>query len=120
MEGVPSCIDRGIEKMPSDRVLYGGWESQQWGVGDLDFTLDRQDWLQASDMDRKSTLWSHRLFFNGEERVTSTLAPFVWAAPSPEIKIFLSTHLAHDAPHPASFDRLTHPAVRTPPNYLAN
>jgi len=26
--------------------------------------------LKATDLERQSTLWSHRLFFNGEERVT--------------------------------------------------
>src|SRR5881628_1254544 len=92
IDDVLSFIDRGIEKMPSYMDLYRRWESQQWSVGDIDFSLDRQDWLEASDLDRKATLWSHRLFFNGEERVTATLAPFVWAAPTPEIEVFLSTH----------------------------
>jgi len=71
IDDVLSFIDRGIEKMPSYMDLYRRWESQQWAVGDLDFSLDRQDWLDASEMDRKATLWSHRLFFNGEERVTA-------------------------------------------------
>jgi ribonucleoside-diphosphate reductase beta chain len=93
--------------------LYRRWESQQWAVGDLDFTLDRQDWLESSELDRKATLWSHRLFFNGEERVTSTLAPFVWAAPSPEIEIFLSTQMADEARHTAFFDRWWHEVVGT-------
>jgi len=75
IDDVLSFIDRGIENMPSYMDLYRRWESQQWSVGDLDFTLDRQDWLKATDLERKSTLWSHRLFFNGEERVTATLAP---------------------------------------------
>ena len=67
IDDVLSFIDRGIEKMPSYMDLYRRWESQQWSVGDIDFSLDRQDWLEASDLDRKATLWSHRLFFNGEE-----------------------------------------------------
>src|SRR5437763_15877159 len=85
IDDVLSFIDRGIENMPSYMDLYRRWEAQQWAVADLDFTLDREDWLQATDLEKKATLWSHRLFFNGEERVTATLAPFVWAAPSPEI-----------------------------------
>src|SRR6266576_2512144 len=105
IDDVLSFIDRGIEKMPSYMDLYRRWESQQWAVGDLDFSLDRQDWLDASEMDRKATLWSHRLFFNGEERVTSTLAPFVWAAPSPEVEIFLSTQMVDEARHTVFFDR---------------
>src|SRR5207247_10773092 len=83
IDDVLSFIDRGIGNMPSYMDLYRRWEAQQWAVSDLDFTIDRQDWLESSDQDRKATLWSHRLFFNGEERVTSTLAPFVWAAPTP-------------------------------------
>src|ERR1700676_4490000 len=87
IDDVLSFIDRGIETMPSYMDLYRRWESQQGAVGDLAFTLDRQDLLQSTELEQKSTLWSHRLFFNGEERVTATLAPFVWAAPTPEIEI---------------------------------
>src|SRR5690349_22047431 len=105
IDDVLSFIDRGIENMPSYMDLYRRWESQQWAVGDLDFTLDRQDWLEATEQDRKATLWSHRLFFNGEERVTSTLAPFVWAAPAPEIEIFLSTQMVDEARHTVFFQK---------------
>lgn len=113
IDDVLSFIDRGIENMPSYMDLYRRWESQQWAVADLDFTLDRQDWLEATDQDRKATLWSHRLFFNGEERVTSTLAPFVWAAPIPEVEIFLSTQMVDEARHTVFFDRWWHEVVGT-------
>jgi ribonucleoside-diphosphate reductase beta chain len=105
IDDVLSFIDRGIESMPSYMDLYRRWESQQWKVGDIDFSLDRQDWLDSSEQDRKATLWSHRLFFNGEERVTATLAPFVWAAPTPEIEIFLSTQMVDEARHTVFFQR---------------
>lgn len=105
IDDVLSFIDRGIERMPSYLDLYRRWEAQQWSVGDLDFSLDRQDWLESNDIERKATLWSHRLFFNGEERVTSTLAPFVWAAPTPEIEIFLSTQMVDEARHTIFFEK---------------
>ncbi len=105
IDDVLSFIDRGIENMPSYMDLYRRWETQQWAVADIDFSLDRQDWLEATDLDRKATLWSHRLFFNGEERVTATLAPFVWAAPTPEIEVFLSTQMVDEARHTAFFER---------------
>ena len=105
IDDVLSFIDRGIENMPSYMDLYRRWESQQWAVSDLDFSLGRQDWLESSDQDRKATLWSHRLFFNGEERVTATLAPFVWAAPTPEIEVFLSTQMVDEARHTVFFER---------------
>ncbi|HEV2033006.1 MAG TPA: ribonucleotide-diphosphate reductase subunit beta [Candidatus Dormibacteraeota bacterium] len=113
IDDVLSFIDRGIERMPSYMDLYRRWESQHWSVSDLDFTLDRQDWLKASDLEKKSTLWSHRLFFNGEERVTATLAPFVWAAPTPEIEIFLSTQMVDEARHTVFFDRWWREVVGT-------
>ncbi|HET9783134.1 MAG TPA: ribonucleotide-diphosphate reductase subunit beta [Candidatus Dormibacteraeota bacterium] len=105
IDDVLSFIDRGIERMPSYMDLYRRWEAQQWAVGDIDFTLDRQDWLESTEIDRKATMWSHRLFFNGEERVTSTLAPFVWAAPTPEIEIFLSTQMVDEARHTVFFEK---------------
>jgi ribonucleoside-diphosphate reductase beta chain len=113
IDDVLAFIDRGIENMPSYMDLYRRWESQQWSVADLDFTLDREDWLKSTELEKKSTLWSHRLFFNGEERVTSTLAPFVWAAPTPEIEIFLSTQMVDEARHTVFFQRWWQEVVGT-------
>ncbi|HEY0830915.1 MAG TPA: ribonucleotide-diphosphate reductase subunit beta [Candidatus Dormibacteraeota bacterium] len=113
IDDVLSFIDRGIENMPSYMDLYRRWEAQQWAVGDLDFSLDRQDWLEATDLEKKATLWSHRLFFNGEERVTATLAPFVWAAPTPEIEIFLSTQMVDEARHTVFFQKWWHEVAGT-------
>jgi len=113
IDDVLSFIDRGIENMPSYMDLYRRWEAQQWAVADLDFSLDRKDWLESDDLDRKATLWSHRLFFNGEERVTATLAPFVWAAPTPEIEIFLSTQMVDEARHTVFFEKWWHDVVGT-------
>src|SRR3989442_14682624 len=74
IDDVLSFIDGGIENMPSYMDLYRRWEAQQWAVGDLDFSLDRQDWLDASVLGRKATMWSHRLLVDGQERGTSTFA----------------------------------------------
>src|SRR5260370_22292201 len=93
--------------------LYRRWEAQQWAVSDIDFTLARQDWIDFSEGDGMARLWSHRLFCNGEERVTATLAPFVWAAPTPEIEIFLSTQMVDEARHTAFFQRWWHEVVGT-------
>jgi ribonucleoside-diphosphate reductase beta chain len=113
IDDVLSFIDRGIENMPSYLDLYRRWEAQQWSVSDIDFALDRQDWLDATDFERKATLWSHRLFFNGEERVTATLAPFVWAAPTPEIEVFLSTQMVDEARHTIFFEKWWRDVVRS-------
>jgi len=104
IDDVLAFIDRGIESMPSYMDLYRRWEKQQWAVADLDFGPDRANWLAMSEDEKKYALWTMRLFFNGEERVTATLAPFVWAAPSPEIEVFLSTQMVDEARHAVFFD----------------
>jgi ribonucleoside-diphosphate reductase beta chain len=106
-------IDRGLENMPTYLDLFRRWEKQHWAVSDLDFGPDRQRWLEATELERNATLWSRRLFFNGEERVTATLAPFVWAAPKPEIEMFLSTQMVDEARHTIFFDRWWREVVGT-------
>lgn len=106
-------IDRGLERMPSYMDLYRRWETQQWAVSDLDFTPDREYWRNAAQLDRDATLWGRRLFFNGEERVTATLAPFIWASPKPEIELFLSTQMVDEARHTVFFERWWREVVGT-------
>jgi ribonucleoside-diphosphate reductase beta chain len=105
IDDVLLSIDQGLERMPSYTDLYRRWERQQWAVSDLDFTTDRELWDQSTDLDRMAILWSRRQFFYGEERVTAALAPFVWAAPTPEIGLFLSTQVADEARHTVFFER---------------
>jgi ribonucleoside-diphosphate reductase beta chain len=113
IDDVLAFIDRGLENMPSYMDLYRRWETQQWAVSDLDFTADREHWMRSSEFEREVTLWGRRLFFNGEERVTATLAPFVWAAPKPEIEVFLSTQMVDEARHTVFFDRWWREVVGT-------
>jgi ribonucleoside-diphosphate reductase beta chain len=106
-------IDRGLENLPSYLDLFRRWEKQQWAVADLDFTPDRERWLASEQLEKDATLWGRRLFFTGEERVTATLAPFVWAAPSPEIELFLSSQMADEARHTVFFERYWREVVGT-------
>jgi ribonucleoside-diphosphate reductase beta chain len=113
IDDVLAFIDRGLDGLPSYMDLFRRWETQAWTVSDLDFTADREHWLQSSEFEREVTLWGRRLFFNGEERVTATLAPFVWAAPKPEIELFLSTQMVDEARHTVFFDRWWREVVGT-------
>jgi ribonucleoside-diphosphate reductase beta chain len=105
VDDVQAQMDSYLDPEVDSASLYRRWEKQQWAVSDLDFTPDRENWLAASDLEREATLWGRRLFFNGEERVTATLAPFVWAAPTPEIELFLSTQMVDEARHTVFFER---------------
>jgi ribonucleoside-diphosphate reductase beta chain len=85
--------------------LYGLWERQNWKAHEIDFTVDKQQWLATPSEGQLDTMWSMSSFYIGEERVAAELAPFVMAAPSGEIEIFLATQLVDEARHAAFFDR---------------
>ena len=85
--------------------LYALWERQNWKAHEIDFTVDKEQWLATPSISQLDTMWSFSSFYIGEERVAADLAPFVMAAPSGEIEIFLATQLVDEARHAAFFDR---------------
>jgi ribonucleoside-diphosphate reductase beta chain len=87
------------------RQLYALWERQNWKATELDFSVDREQWVVTPREAQESTIWSLGSFYVGEERVTADLAPFLQAAPTGEIELFLATQLADEARHAAFFDR---------------
>jgi ribonucleoside-diphosphate reductase beta chain len=87
------------------RQLYALWERQNWKATELDFTVDKEQWVTTPREAQESTIWSLGSFYVGEERVTADLAPFLLAAPTGEIELFLATQLADEARHAAFFDR---------------
>ena len=87
------------------RQLYALWERQNWKATELDFSVDREQWVTTPREAQESTIWSLGSFYVGEERVTADLAPFLQAAPTGEIELFLATQLVDEARHAAFFDR---------------
>ena len=87
------------------RQLYALWERQNWRATELDFTVDKEQWVTTPREAQESTIWSLGSFYVGEERVTADLAPFLLAAPTGEIELFLATQLVDEARHAAFFDR---------------
>src|SRR3954468_19838033 len=87
------------------RQLYALWERQNWRATELDFTVDREHWVVTPREAQESTIWSLGSFYVGEQRVTADLAPFLQAAPTGEIELFLATQLVDEARHAAFFDR---------------
>jgi ribonucleoside-diphosphate reductase beta chain len=87
------------------RQLYALWERQNWKAHEIDFTVDREQWVVTPREAQESTIWTLGSFYVGEERVTADLAPFLAAAPSGEIELFLATQLVDEARHAAFFDR---------------
>jgi ribonucleoside-diphosphate reductase beta chain len=87
------------------KQLYALWERQNWRASELDFSVDREQWLATPTSSQENTIWTLGSFYVGEERVTADLAPFLMAAPSGEIELFLSTQLVDEARHAAFFDR---------------
>src|SRR5215217_2915069 len=97
--------DRDGDGLLDYRQLYALWERQNWKATELDFSVDREQWVITPSEAQESTIWSLGSFYVGEERVTADLAPFLHAAPTGEIELFLATQLVDEARHAAFFDR---------------
>jgi ribonucleoside-diphosphate reductase beta chain len=107
--GDPAHDEAGDARRRGDLMgyeqLYALWERQNWRAHEIDFSEDREQWLASPSEAQESMLWSLGAFYIGEERVTADLAPFLLAAPSGEVEIFLATQLVDEARHAAFFDR---------------
>jgi ribonucleoside-diphosphate reductase beta chain len=108
-QGDPAHESEGKRRAGGDLLSYGQlyalWEKQNWKAHELDFTVDKEQWLTTPGESQAHTAWSLGSFYIGEERVTADLAPFLLAAPSGEVELFLATQLVDEARHTAFFDR---------------
>ncbi len=108
-QGDPAHDSEGARRsggsLLSYEQLYALWERQNWKAHEIDFSVDREHWLVTPRASQIDTAWSLASFYIGEERVTADLAPFLLAAPSGEIELFLATQLVDEARHTAMFDR---------------
>jgi ribonucleoside-diphosphate reductase beta chain len=105
IDGVLAELDGSLERGSSYDDLYRRWEEQHWLATALDLTRDRDDWLALGPPRRTYLRWALTQFFQGEESVTVSLAPFVDAAPDPEHHRFLATQLVDEARHALLFQR---------------
>jgi ribonucleoside-diphosphate reductase beta chain len=96
---------RGTDGLLDYPDLYALWERQNWSAHELDFSVDREQWVTTPAESQMHTTWSLGSFYIGEERVTADLVPFVAAAPSGEVEAFLATQLVDEARHAVFFDR---------------
>ncbi len=113
IDDVLSIVDRGLENLPSYLDLYRKAIKQAWSPDELDFSRDRAEWESLSPETKKRRIWSMRMFFDGEERVASLLAPLVWAAPNKEVEAFVATQLTDEVRHTVFFDRYWREVVGT-------
>jgi ribonucleoside-diphosphate reductase beta chain len=108
-QGDPAHEAEGKRRAGGDLLSYGQlyalWEKQNWKAHELDFTVDKEQWLTTPEESQAHTACSLGSFYIGEERVTADLAPFLLAAPSGEVELFLATQLVDEARHTAFFDR---------------
>ena len=108
-QGDPAHDSEGARRsgggLLSYQELYALWERQNWSAHEIDFSVDREQWLATPTASQVDTAWSLASFYIGEERVTADLAPFLLAAPSGEVELFLATQLVDEARHTAMFDR---------------
>jgi ribonucleoside-diphosphate reductase beta chain len=99
------AADRGQVQLLDYQQLYELWERQQWLTQELDFTQDREDWSSFPPEERQQRMYGLSSFFIGEQRVTEELGPMMTAAPTEDMRVFLSTQIADEARHVRFFDR---------------
>ena len=97
--------DRGRTELLDYRQLYELWERQQWLTQELDFSRDREDWQGFPEDERFQRMYGLSSFFIGEQKVTEELGPMMRAAPTEDMRVFLSTQIADEARHVRFFDR---------------
>jgi ribonucleoside-diphosphate reductase beta chain len=98
--------DTGKFELLDYTELYELWERQQWATQEIDFSQDRIDWHERiSKEERYQRMYGLSAFFIGEQRVTDELGPIMRAAPTEEMRIFLSTQIADEARHVRFFNR---------------
>jgi ribonucleoside-diphosphate reductase beta chain len=102
---VIESADRGQVQLLDYKQLYQLWERQQWLTQELDFTQDREDWQGFPADERRQRMYGLSSFFIGEQRVTEELGPMMVAAPTEDMRVFLSTQIADEARHVRFFDR---------------
>ncbi|MDQ2904194.1 MAG: ribonucleotide-diphosphate reductase subunit beta [Chloroflexota bacterium] len=105
IENVLNIIDEGLVHLPTYRELYYRWERQQWQSQEIDFSVDRQQWAGMSHEEREERIYGLAAFFRGEACVTDTLAPYVYAMPDEEMRLFLTTQVVDEARHTVFFAR---------------
>jgi ribonucleoside-diphosphate reductase beta chain len=103
--GDPGKAARPRGGLMSYEELYALWERQNWRAHELDFSIDKEQWVVVPAEAQRHTAFSLGSFYVGEERVTAELAPFVTAAPSGEVEAFLATQLVDEMRHTVFFDR---------------
>ncbi len=113
IDDVLSTVERGAENLPSYMDLYRKSVKQAWNPDELDFSQDRAEWQSLTEAARRRRVWSMRLFFDGEERVASLLAPLAWAAPKKEVEAFVATQLTDEFRHTVFFERYWREVVGT-------
>jgi ribonucleoside-diphosphate reductase beta chain len=97
--------DRGQTELLDYRQLYQLWERQHWLTQQLDFSQDRKDWHGFPEDERYQRMYGLSSFFIGEQKVTDELGPMMRAAPTEDMRVFLSTQIADEARHVRFFDR---------------
>src|SRR5260370_17690342 len=104
-DDVQAQMDHLLEPGIDSASLYRRWEKQQWAVSDLDFAVDVQHWENLPATTRQVMQNTMTLFFIGQQAVTDTLAPLLYATPNEDERVFLATRVAEEARHKVFFER---------------
>lgn len=100
---------RGLQRqIPPMRLYEKAKRLGIWNPSDIDFSQDRQDWLNMTDTEREVILRLTSMFQAGEEAVTLDLLPLIMVIAQEgriEEEMYLTTFLFEEAKHTDFFRR---------------
>ena len=100
---------RGLNRdLPPMRLYEKAKKLGVWNPSDIDFSKDKQDWVNFTDEEKDLCLLLLSMFVAGEEAVTLDLLPLIQAIAQEgrlEEEMFLTTFLFEEAKHTDFFRR---------------
>jgi len=106
---------RGLRRgSPPMRLYEKAKRLGVWNPSEIDFSQDVRDWARLNADERDMILRLTAMFAAGEEAVTRTLLPLIWAVSLEgrlEEEIYLSTFLYEEAKHTDFFQRVLEDVV---------
>jgi ribonucleoside-diphosphate reductase beta chain len=114
---------RGINRnSPAMHLFEKAKRLGVWNPSEIDFSQDRQDWLNLNDLERDVLLRLTSLFQAGEEAVTIDLIPLVRIIGQEgrlEEEIYLTSFLWEEAKHTDFFYRFLDEVAKATPSELS-
>ena len=107
-------------QLSDPQTLYQKWEGAQWNPFEIDFSHDRDQWLQMAETDKGLIYWVLASLMVAEERITTKFSGLVGAHGTEEEASFLATQQVDEARHMQFYARFQDEVIADPDSVAAH